>query len=174
MAVIQSSKKSFRRIILKRPQRSEIRSLRSFWYVVVYNIGSSTFSYRNISKKYYDIRSEFFRIIFGTSAVSTGNMDSIDLDVTFHWDYNAFASVNDLCLNQHRTVRVDMDHNIRCLDLCTPRVGDIVCHERGVFACNCLISLIKCFEFFVLYAALFKETFYLRFGQDSRLRRIFL
>ena len=70
-----------------------------------------------------------------------------------------------------------MDHNIRCLDLCTSRVGILFGHGERRFACNCpcWLSLIKCSLSRPLTPHSSKRRFAPPgFGQDSRLRRIFL
>ena len=67
-----------------------------------------------------------------------------------------------------------MDHNIRCLDLCTACIGDIGGHKGSVFSCNCLVRLVKCFKLFIFHTTFFEETFYFRPGQNSRIRRILL
>ena len=67
------------------------------------------------------------------------------------------------------TFRIYLDDNIRGFDLKASGVGNIVYQKRSSFPCGSIIKLIKGFQLFFLYAALFKQGFDLLFIQGERL-----
>ncbi len=46
---------------------------------------------------------------FCTFAVSAGNMDTIDLYIPFHWNDDAFTSIDHLCFDQRGTIRIQCE-----------------------------------------------------------------
>ena len=92
----------------------------------------------------------------------------------FHRDDKAFSAINDPCFHKLCPIRGNIDDNIGCFNLKFSGICNVRCHESRFFSCCKLILLVKAFKFFIFYAAVLKETFYLMFCENDRFWFVFL
>ena len=88
-------------------------------------------------------------------------------------DYQAAASVDLTGLYEIRAFRVDLDDDIRRLDLEGLGVGNVGGKESFLFADHFFKFLVKGFHLFLGHAAFFKQPLYIRLGEFQWFRRFF-